>query len=762
MNANLPRLAALLLLAAPFRAQAVVEAPDHVLYGNVTVFGAPATYGTVIELRRQSDGRVVTSYVLGRDVQLGNQFALRIPMDSVDPRRDGYARPGDPVRVFVGGQVAAETTVGAEGVAVRLDLDPQNMGTGPAVTVADRSQLEGDAGQVAMLFPVQLNTTSNVPVQVEWQTAAGSATGGVACTAGVDFVQDQGMLSIPAGSLQGTFQVLLCGDTAVEPDEVFSVALTRVVNGVAARNSVAATVLDDDNIPTLSVPDARGLEPTGGSAPLTFRPRLSRTSAAAVSFSYVTLDGSAQAGTDYVASSGVATIPAGQLEIVLTVPMLADAQVESDESFRLVLGAPQLVRLPTTMPQGTITDPAFDPAVAPVQAIEGGPEGVASLLNPSAVELSPDGNFLYATSEQGDAVLQFARSPGGVLVPLATYQLTTPGFNGAKLDGAKDLEISADGAFLYVAARASDGISVLARDPLSGNLSFVHQQGNNEADPQASGGTVRGLGGVSALALSPDGAHLYASAATGNAIAVFARDAVTGRLRYLEAESNGLNDAADPGPAVAALDRPGGLVLSANGAQLYVAARFGNAVLRFDRNTTAASADFGKLSYVGNHVDGLLGVQGLAGASSLALSPDGAQLYAVGEQDDALVRFDRAADGSLSWNQQWVKGSAGLPGMDGPQAIEMAPNGEQVFVTGFVDHSLTVFTRTPAGALTPRQTVFDDEGTVQDLGGPTAMASSSDDRHLYVAASTDNAILVFRRLGYGGDDIQIFGNGFED
>ena len=29
-------------------------------------------------------------------------------------------------------------------------------------------------------------------------------------------------------------------------------------------------------------------------------------------------------------------------------------------------------------------------------------------------------------------------------------------------------------------------------------------------------------------------------------------------------------------------------------------------------------------------------------------------------------------------------------------------------------------------------------------------------------SSTDNAILVFRRLGYGGDDIQVFGNGFED
>ena len=169
MNASLSRVFALLMLLSG-STHAAIDAPDHIIYGNVTIFGAPATFGTVIELRSHPAGEALARYELGSDAALGAQFALRIPMDTVDPRRPGYARPGDPVRIFVGTQIAAETSVGAEGVAVRLDLDPQNMGTGPSVIVASASKFEGLNQPSLLNFAVSMNTTSTDVVQVEWST----------------------------------------------------------------------------------------------------------------------------------------------------------------------------------------------------------------------------------------------------------------------------------------------------------------------------------------------------------------------------------------------------------------------------------------------------------------------------------------------------------------------------------------------------------------------------------------------------------------
>ena len=57
-----------------------------------------------------------------------------------------------------------------------------------------------------------------------------------------------------------------------------------------------------------------------------------------------------------------------------------------------------------------------------------------------------------------------------------------------------------------------------------------------------------------------------------------------------------------------------------------------------------------------------------------------------------------------------------------------------------------------------QQTVFDDEGQVSLLNGPVAIASSADNRHIYVAASVDNSVVVFTRDSNAQD---LFKDGFE-
>jgi 6-phosphogluconolactonase (cycloisomerase 2 family) len=762
-----PILARLLLLAAvavlPRLAAASVEAPDHVLYGSATVFGNPAPLGSVIELRSALDNAVLVRYTLGRDPRLGGQYSLRIPMDSVDPRLPGRSRPGEAIRIYIGPQLAAETVVGAEGVARRLDIDPRNLGAGPAVSIADAEAPEGNAGSSLLTFNLTMTTTAPVPVNIEWTTQPGSASGGLACgIAGVDYVTETSTAVIAAGSQSTTLDVLLCGDTVSEVDESFTVALSAIQNGVLADTSAIATIRDDDDLPSLGMSDLRIAEPLSGSVAARFVAVLSRASSAPVSINYVTQNVSAQGGTDYVTGNGTLTIPAGQTQGEIVVPVLADANTESDEVFRLALSAPVNVTLSRTQVQAIIVDTTYNPAIVPEGDVIGGPGGITGLAQPSDIVLSPDGLHAYVSSESLDAVLALQRDPvSGDLSLIAQYSAQSPGFAGVKLDGAKDIALSPDGTHLYVAARNDNAISVFARDAGTGTLTLVE----NRIDGQSGGSgapIILGLQGVVAIHVSHDGRSLYAAGSTAGAIAVFDRDGATGGLTFVEAELNNVNDSQDAGPTVVAMTQPWSIVSSHDGAQVYVAARSGNAVLVFNRDNDGSSAQLGELSYAASYQDALQGVEGVAGASGLAISADDRHVYALGEGDNAVVLFDRQASGALTWRAQWRKSAPAVPGLGGPQAIVVSPDGKEVFVAGFADDSLTVFTRNggtgpQAGLLTLRQTVFDDEGEVHNMAGPAALAASSDDRHLYVAANLDNAVMIFRRLSWDA----MFEDGFE-
>lgn len=742
--------ATLALACVPAFVAAKIKAPDHVIYGSATVFGAPAPDGTVIELRSHPEDVLLTRYVLGRDDALGHQFALRIPMDTVEPREAGHARPGDIVRIFLGTRIAAETAVGEEGVAVRLDLDPQNMGTGPGISVAPTQALEGNAGASPMTFTATLNTPSNEPVSLTWQTQDGTATGAAACAAGVDYVSDQGTAVVAAGNLTQPITISLCGDAVVETNETVSLLLTGSTGGVLQNNVAVGTLIDDDDVPEVIIDDARALEPSAGMLDLVFRVRLSRPSAIATSFSYATQDLSAIAGPDYLARSGSVPIAAGQTQAEIRVPVLADATIEPREQFRLVLSSPLALRFRRNEAFGDIVDPKYDPAVFPVEE-SSGPEGI--LAAPSDVVLSPDGLHAYVASESLDTIVAYSREVAtGRLTRIAHYTGQSAGFSGALLDGPSDLVVSGDGTQVYVASRNAGAVVVLARNAGDGSLSYVQSR------------SATALQGASALHLSADGQHLYVAGGTANTVVSFTRTPGTGDLTQLEVETNAVNDPDDGGGVVTALDRPSGITSSADGAQLYVASRFGNAVLVFNR-TNAAGAGFGKLSFASVQRNGLGGVQGLGGAYDLALSPDNGQLYVVGESSNAIAVFDRAANGALTWRAQIRKNDPGVHGLGGPQSVDVSPDGTQVYVAGFADDSFTVFRRaTAAGAgvavgdLSVQQTVFDGEGQVSLLNGPVAIASSGDNRHIYVAASVDNSIGVFTR---DSNAQNLFADGFE-
>mgnify|MGYP006284038449 CR=1 FL=1 len=740
------------LLLAVLPAQARIEAPDHILYGNVTLYGDPVAPGQVVEARFIESGEVIARYELGSDPDLGEQYALRFPMDAIDPRTDGRARPGDPVRVYVGQELAAEAVVGSEGEAVRLDIDPQNLGTGPSVDVGNAELFEGNAGQQAAEFAVEMNTTSDDTVEVDWTTVDGTATGASSCADGVDFISQASTLFIPPGETTATISVPVCGDTEIEPVESFTLSLAarRGVLTAAARQ-VSATIIDDDDTPTLQLADVVVSEPLAGAAgEAVFTPRLSKNSGFESRFDYRVEAVNAVEGIDYRAVSGRATIASGDVATEIRVPVLHNPATTSPRSFRLLVSDPFNVGIEDSDALGVVQDPGFEPAVEREQAVVNRENGLTRLSGPTALALSPDGRHAYATSDSENALVAFRRNAvDGSLQLIAEYDAA---------EGPLDVVVSGDGAHVYVAGSRADAVWVFARNDSTGALAPVQQVA--DSDPG-----VDGLGGVRKLLLSREDDHLYAAGAGDNAVAVFRRDAADGTLAFVENEANGVDDPDDLGDEVRGMRQPAGLAFDPDGRTLYVAARGGDAVQVFDRVTDESDPDFGRLAFRTAYSDGLDGISGLDGPLSIGVSGDGNHLYVSIEDGNGVWWFDRAVDGSLTQRRDWRHDSTRLPGLRGAQGLAISPDGLELFVAGFGDDSLTIFERMqsgnedglPAGDLRLRQTVFDDAGAVLNMAGPTAVVPSGDDEHLYVVANEDNAIVVFRRISLD----EVFSNDFE-
>ena len=125
------------------------------------------------------------------------------------------------------------------------------------------------------------------------------------------------------------------------------------------------------------------------------------------------------------------------------------------------------------------------------------------------------------------------------------------------------IAVSPDGHHVYLGGQGDLGVATLfayERAP-SGTLSFL------ESYTDRTNG-IDGLGNVRDLAVDAAGAHVYATTIVGNfagTVAVFDRDATTGRLQFTQAMLDGVS-------GVTGLPNPAAIALPADGAHLYVAA----------------------------------------------------------------------------------------------------------------------------------------------------------------------------------------------
>ncbi|HUL98301.1 MAG TPA: beta-propeller fold lactonase family protein [Mycobacterium sp.] len=208
-----------------------------------------------------------------------------------------------------------------------------------------------------------------------------------------------------------------------------------------------------------------------------------------------------------------------------------------------------------------------------IQVLEDGKDGVEGLFGALSPTVSSDGANVYVTGQFGDALAVFARdAQSGRLTFIEAHRNGVNGVDG--LGTPNKIEVSPDGIHVYVASYGGTAVTVFARAPSTGRLTFVQAQRDGLPGPDHR---------IYGLAVSPDGAHVYASGpAAQNDVAVFARDAVSGMLTPIEVVSTGLAGSA-------------GLAVSPDGAHVYAAGFAAKAVTAFQREPTDRPAHAARL-----------------------------------------------------------------------------------------------------------------------------------------------------------------------
>jgi DNA-binding beta-propeller fold protein YncE len=372
---------------------------------------------------------------------------------------------------------------------------------------------------------------------------------------------------------------------------------------------------------------------------------LSAPSPTPVSVSYATTDGTALAGTDYVAQTGTITFAPGQTTRQILVATLDDNLVDGTETFYIQLSNPTGG---STITSGTSTVNILDDAgsrqftITDATSIEGDhsahSRGAFVQAYPTSrlasLTFGPDGNLYVGRT------IHEAPTSGRVL----RYNGTTGAFintfvgSGAQLEGEGDIAFRA--GYMYVSSQANN--EVMRFDATTG--AFV------DAFVAAGSGSISAPIGLS---FGPDANNdgvpeLYVAGQSSNSVVRY--DGVTGQPlgTFVTAGSGGLTT-------------PAGICFDPSQTYLYVASAGTNQILKYNAQTGA---------YVG-----MAAAAGLSNPQDVKVGPDGL-LYVLSAGNNRIERFNTSG----TYVDDYVP--AGSGGMVSPYRMAFGPDGDLYVSTG--------------------------------------------------------------------------------
>lgn len=135
---------------------------------------------------------------------------------------------------------------------------------------------------------------------------------------------------------------------------------------------------------------------------------------------------------------------------------------------------------------------------------------------PRHFAFSPNGRFAYSIHEMGSMVTAWAyTAASGSLAQVQTISTLPADFHGE--DNSAEIEVDAQGKFLYASNRGHDSITVFAIAPADGRLSVVENVPTQGRTPRN-------------FKIDPTGRYLFAANQDSNNIVIFKIDPQSGRL----------------------------------------------------------------------------------------------------------------------------------------------------------------------------------------------------------------------------------------
>jgi DNA-binding beta-propeller fold protein YncE len=312
--------------------------------------------------------------------------------------------------------------------------------------------------------------------------------------------------------------------------------------------------------------------------------------------------------------------------------------------------------------------------------------------------------------------------PGGCLVARGEGGSATCTV-GNGLVGANSVAVSPDAANVYVVggragnnvASSFGNLAILKRDPATGAITPIGCLSSDGTDGRdgASGACTPtpSLLGADGVAISPDGLTVYVSSKSSASVVAFSRDPSSGALTRLGCVQATPRPGA-PCRAANLFSSSRGVVVSADNTALYVAAPVEGAVSTLTGPTAPATgsgaagqrlpvasifatppapAFLSNQCIAVNGMDGVCAVgTAMQGITTLALSPDGRQLYGAVPASNAVSVFAPSAEAPLTETGCLkVEAPPGLCGtsrlMRAPSFVTVSPDGRNVYVGDAVD-----------------------------------------------------------------------------
>jgi len=207
----------------------------------------------------------------------------------------------------------------------------------------------GYGADIPFLSPTEPDVTINIITSIEWRVDGGPWQAATATNGAFDSdVED--FHFTPAALAPGlhTFEV-------------------RATNSGGNVSAIATDTLTILAIPSVAINDISILEGNSGTTNAVFTVTLSAASSQIVTVSYSTADGSATAGSDYAATSGIVTFNPGVTAKTITVLVNGDTIPEPNESFFVNLTSATNATIADGQGVGTIVNDD-EPVSAPVAA----------------------------------------------------------------------------------------------------------------------------------------------------------------------------------------------------------------------------------------------------------------------------------------------------------------------------------------------------------------------------------------------------------